>query len=194
MWCKYEALNQRCYSTAAENFKGILQKQLEDIKAGGTFKTERVITSKQESKISVEGIPKKVLNFCANNYLGLSANEEIKNHARKMLEEFGGEVEILWKIFKIKICVNIFRRFIFSSIHLWNSINPQRTRRKNLKIPRSRRHNSLRIMLWRKRWNFWSRSNSWRCNFLRRIEPRKYNWRNKIMQSEKRALFASEYG
>jgi glycine C-acetyltransferase len=48
-----------------------------------------VITSAQKSKISVENSPKKVLNFCANNYLGLSANHEIKEYAKKMLDEYG---------------------------------------------------------------------------------------------------------
>lgn len=79
----------RCYSTAAANFRSILQAQLEDIKAAGTFKSERVITSAQKSKISVEGMSKQVLNFCANNYLGLSANEEIINCAKETLDKYG---------------------------------------------------------------------------------------------------------
>jgi len=62
---------------------------LDDIKAAGTFKTERVITSAQKSKISVDGIPNKVINFCANNYLGLSANEEIKNYSKEMVDKYG---------------------------------------------------------------------------------------------------------
>lgn len=62
---------------------------MDDIKVAGTFKTERVITSPQKSKISVEGMEKKVLNFCANNYLGLSANEEIKDSAKKALDDYG---------------------------------------------------------------------------------------------------------
>lgn len=82
-------IHQRCYSSAAANFRCILQTQLEDIKAAGTFKSERVITSPQKSKISVEGMKTKVLNFCANNYLGLSANEEIKNCAKEALDKFG---------------------------------------------------------------------------------------------------------
>lgn len=80
---------RRAYSVAADNFRCILQSQIEDIKAAGTFKTERVITSAQKSKISVEGSDKKVLNFCANNYLGLSANEEIKNYAKDTMDKYG---------------------------------------------------------------------------------------------------------
>jgi glycine C-acetyltransferase len=47
---------------------------IKEIKAAGTHKTERVITSAQDTEITVGG--KKVINFCANNYLGLS------NHPR----------------------------------------------------------------------------------------------------------------
>lgn len=82
-------IHQRCYSSASNNFRSILQVQLEDIKAAGTFKSERIITSSQKSKISVDGMDKKVLNFCANNYLGLSANEEIKNYAKETLDKYG---------------------------------------------------------------------------------------------------------
>lgn len=85
----HSAIQQRCYSVAANNFRTILQNQLEDIKAAGTFKTERVITTAQKSKIGVEGMSKQVLNFCANNYLGLSANEEIKDYAKDTLDKYG---------------------------------------------------------------------------------------------------------
>lgn len=79
----------RCYSSVISNFRAILQQQLDDIKAAGTFKTERVITSPQRSQITVDGFPKKVINFCANNYLGLSDNEEIKNYSKKTLDKYG---------------------------------------------------------------------------------------------------------
>ncbi|KAG5670121.1 hypothetical protein PVAND_000403 [Polypedilum vanderplanki] len=79
----------RCYSQAAQNFRSILQSQLDDIKAAGTYKTERIITSEQKSKISVDGLSRKVINFCANNYLGLSANEEIKQYSKEMVEKYG---------------------------------------------------------------------------------------------------------
>ncbi|KAL7024494.1 hypothetical protein ACKWTF_013066 [Chironomus riparius] len=79
----------RSYSAAAQNFRAILQTQLDDIKAAGTFKTERVITSAQKSQITVDGISKKVINFCANNYLGLSANDDIKNYSKEMVDKYG---------------------------------------------------------------------------------------------------------
>ena len=51
----------------------VLSKQLQDIQKAGTYKKERVISSPQEMEIISDG--KKVLNFCANNYLGLSNNK-----------------------------------------------------------------------------------------------------------------------
>lgn len=45
--------------------------QLDEIRAAGLFKKERVISSEQGAEIIVNG--RKVLNFCANNYLGLSS-------------------------------------------------------------------------------------------------------------------------
>jgi len=87
---KVSVIQQRCaYSVAVNNFRTILQSQLDDIKAAGTFKVERVITSPQKSQITVQGMDKQVLNFCANNYLGLSANEEIKKYSKEMIDKYG---------------------------------------------------------------------------------------------------------
>ena len=52
-----------------------LQQELAEIKAAGLYKSERVITSPQRAEIEVAG--RKVLNFCANNYLGLSDNPRL---------------------------------------------------------------------------------------------------------------------
>lgn len=65
-------------STAVQNFRSILQKQLNDIHAAGTYKNERVITSPQDTVINIEGSSRSVLNFCANNYLGMSVCETIR--------------------------------------------------------------------------------------------------------------------
>lgn len=64
--------NWRQLSAAAQNFRTILQKQLDDIHLAGTYKNERVISSPQKTVINIEGSSKSVVNFCANNYLGLS--------------------------------------------------------------------------------------------------------------------------
>lgn len=59
-------------SAASANFRAILSTQISDIREAGTYKNERIITSSQSTSISVQGSHGKILNFCANNYLGLS--------------------------------------------------------------------------------------------------------------------------
>jgi len=66
----------RHYSAAAQTqLREILGTQLAGIKDAGTFKAERIITSSQSTQITVQGSDKKILNFCANNYLGLAVSE-----------------------------------------------------------------------------------------------------------------------
>lgn len=65
-----------------------LSKQLEEIKAEGLYKSERVISSPQSSLIELNS-GKKVLNFCANNYLGLADNQEIVAAAKESLSQYG---------------------------------------------------------------------------------------------------------
>ena len=60
---------------------------IDEIKNDGLYKDERIILSQQNAEILVGN--NKVLNFCANNYLGLSNNEELINHAKKALDKFG---------------------------------------------------------------------------------------------------------
>ena len=57
-------------------FLAHLQSEIEGLKSAGLYKSERVITSKQAGEIEVAS-GAKVLNFCANNYLGLADNEEL---------------------------------------------------------------------------------------------------------------------
>ena len=61
---------------------------MSDLKQKGTYKNERVITSKQSSKISTQ-THSSLLNFCANNYLGLCDNPEIIKTAQQSLEDRG---------------------------------------------------------------------------------------------------------
>jgi len=49
-----------------------LREEIDNIRNSGVYKVERIITSEQNSWISIQGKKEKVLNFCANNYLGLS--------------------------------------------------------------------------------------------------------------------------
>ena len=64
--------------------KEYLQQELADIKKAGLYKSERVITSPQRAEIEVAGRP--VLNFCANNYLGLSDNPRLIQAAKKAMD------------------------------------------------------------------------------------------------------------
>jgi len=65
-----------------------LQQTLAELKKEGLYKTERIITSSQSSKISVSG-GQSVLNFCANNYLGLANNPEVIRAARQIMDDWG---------------------------------------------------------------------------------------------------------
>ena len=64
-----------------------LQNELNTIEQNGIFKKERIITSPQGAEITVNG--KKVLNFCANNYLGLSSHPEVIQTAKDTLDSHG---------------------------------------------------------------------------------------------------------
>jgi len=61
--------------------------ELEEIKASGLFKSERIITSAQGAEIMVGN--RKVLNFCANNYLGLSSHPKVIEAAHKAIDHRG---------------------------------------------------------------------------------------------------------
>jgi glycine C-acetyltransferase len=61
--------------------------ELEEIKASGLFKSERIISSAQGAEILVNG--KKVLNFCANNYLGLSSHPKVIAAAKEAVDKRG---------------------------------------------------------------------------------------------------------
>ena len=64
-----------------------LQRELAEIEAAGLYKKERVITSPQRTEIEVAGRP--VLNFCANNYLGLSDNKRLIEAAKRTMDARG---------------------------------------------------------------------------------------------------------
>lgn len=65
-----------------------LQKELEEIKENGLYKRERIITSPQDAEITIS-TGQKVLNFCANNYLGLSNNKEVIQAAKDAMDTHG---------------------------------------------------------------------------------------------------------
>jgi glycine C-acetyltransferase len=70
-----------------ENFAKRIGKELEEIEASGLYKKERIITSDQGAEIEVGG--KTVLNFCANNYLGLASHPKVEEAAKKTIDAHG---------------------------------------------------------------------------------------------------------
>ncbi|VDM31701.1 unnamed protein product [Hydatigera taeniaeformis] len=79
---------KRC-SSAAAAVQSLITKELDGIKAAGTWKTERVIISPQAADVSVEGIKGGVINFCANNYLGLASHPRVVETAMECLKTHG---------------------------------------------------------------------------------------------------------
>lgn len=72
---------------AYNSIKQHLQNELNAIQEAGLYKRERIITSPQEAEITVNG--KTVLNFCANNYLGLSSHPKVIEAAKNTLDTHG---------------------------------------------------------------------------------------------------------
>lgn len=72
-----------------KNFRTHLEKELQDIKDAGLYKNERIIVTPQGADIEVENTKGDVLNFCANNYLGLADNSRLIEAAKKAMDERG---------------------------------------------------------------------------------------------------------
>ncbi|MXV49338.1 glycine C-acetyltransferase [Pedobacter sp. HMF7647] len=71
-----------------DTLKPVLEEELSKIKEAGLYKTERIITSPQGADITIEG-GKQVINFCANNYLGLSSHPRVIEAAKKAVDSHG---------------------------------------------------------------------------------------------------------
>ena len=65
-----------------------LAKEIESIKEAGLYKKERIITSAQAAEITIQG-GQQVLNFCANNYLGLSSHPKVIEAAKAAIDSHG---------------------------------------------------------------------------------------------------------
>ncbi|MBX3566686.1 MAG: glycine C-acetyltransferase [Rhizobiaceae bacterium] len=72
----------------SNTFLSHLSAELDGLKSGGLYKSERVITSMQSAQIEVAD-GSRVLNFCANNYLGLADDEELRAAAKAALDRYG---------------------------------------------------------------------------------------------------------
>ena len=71
-----------------DNVRASLQEEIEEIKASGLYKSERVITTPQSAEIEAEP-GGDVLNFCANNYLGLSSHPAVTEAAKEAIDTHG---------------------------------------------------------------------------------------------------------
>ncbi|XP_021413886.1 2-amino-3-ketobutyrate coenzyme A ligase, mitochondrial [Oncorhynchus tshawytscha] len=80
--------SNRGYAAIAEA-RTVLEHELETIRTGGTWKGERIITSKQGPHINVDGSHGDILNFCANNYLGLSSHPQVVEAGIEALKKYG---------------------------------------------------------------------------------------------------------
>jgi glycine C-acetyltransferase len=72
---------------SSKSFYQRIQSEIQEIQDAGLFKNERVIASEQGPEITVNG--KRVLNFCANNYLGLSSHPKVVEAAKRTIDERG---------------------------------------------------------------------------------------------------------
>lgn len=70
-----------------DNTKKAIQAELDEIRAAGLYKEERIITTPQSAEISTNGMD--VLNFCANNYLGLSSHPDVIEAAKAAIDSHG---------------------------------------------------------------------------------------------------------
>ena len=80
-------------------FKDFLSQELANIEAAGLYKKERIITTPQRADIQVNA-GEGVLNFCANNYLGLSDNKRLIEAAKAAMDSHG------YSFVELRICTN----------------------------------------------------------------------------------------
>ncbi|XP_034246849.1 2-amino-3-ketobutyrate coenzyme A ligase, mitochondrial [Thrips palmi] len=82
-------LQQSRLSHAQVQLKEILDETLGGIKSAGTWKEERIIQTPQKVAVRVQNVKSPILNFCANNYLGLANNREVIEASKEALDKYG---------------------------------------------------------------------------------------------------------
>ena len=89
--------------------KSHLANELKAIEEAGLFKNERIITSPQDAAIRLAG-GEEVLNFCANNYLGLSSNPALIKAAKEALDTHGYGMSSVRFICEPRTCIKNSKR------------------------------------------------------------------------------------
>ncbi|VDK80308.1 unnamed protein product [Litomosoides sigmodontis] len=79
----------RCCSSTRQQFIASLTKELNTIRGAGTYKNERVIIGRQGVEIKIRNYDMPMLNFCANNYLGLSSHPEVIKAGQQAVDTHG---------------------------------------------------------------------------------------------------------
>jgi len=141
-------VGRRQYSAAAQSqLREILGTQLAGIKEAGTFKAERIITSSQSTQITVQGSDKKILNFCANNYLGLAVG-------KLNIRQFVLTKRFLWppeqsgdRGAQPKAAGAVWRRSELSALHLRHAGYTQATGAEDSPVSWTRRYHSVCLLL-----------------------------------------------
>merc|ERR1711970_678696 len=90
--CRPLPLESRSQSTAAAALNTRLEEDMEAIRQAGTWKTERVLSTAQSVTVGIAGGSNAVLNFCSNNYLGLSNHPEVVEAGVAALRSHGAGV------------------------------------------------------------------------------------------------------
>ena len=132
----------RRLSTLTEIVNKRLNAELDSIRQAGTWKTERIISTSQSSHIKVANSSKELLNFCANNYLGLANNSQIIQSAKQALDDYGAGLSSVRFICGTQI-IHKQRRISFHNSSFYSNLFSRTTYRE---ISSTRRCNSLHFM------------------------------------------------
>jgi len=134
-----------------QRFKSHLESELSHIREAGLFKNERIIISPQGAMIQVAD-GKEVLNFCANNYLGLSNNPELIRAAKNALDTHGYGMSSV--------------RFICGTQNLHKELEARIAQ-----FFRDGGHHSIRSLFRCQWWSFRTAFNRRRCYYFRCAQP-----------------------
>ena len=136
-------------------FQDFLKTELQSIKDAGLYKSERIIVTPQDAEIKL-ATGETVLNFCANNYLGLSSNPTVIEGAKKALDSRGYGMSSV--------------RFICGTQDIHKELEA-----KISQFFGNGRYHSLRCLFRCQRWCIRTAIRAGRCYHFRRIEPRFYH-------------------